>query len=196
MSPVGQVSVATGGAAGGAEPRNTTCVPLAAAGAAALMVAPRIVTGAGTASPTAAPVTAVARPSSASAARTSLPPLLAMVPVALILRPDPDIRARRVLDRGELAVAGLAGRYLAAGVFRDPAFPDRPPRIRTLGRAGEPFLGGRRVGVVLPMAVFAARRIDDAGDVARGRQHEFDRPGIELRRSISRAPRRDMVVAG
>ena len=107
MSPVGQVSLATGGAAGGAEPRNTTCVPLAAAGAAALMVAPRIVTGAGTASPTAAPVTAVARPSSASAARTSLPPLLAMVPVALILRPDPDIRARSVLDRGEIGYDAL-----------------------------------------------------------------------------------------
>src|SRR5258706_16438000 len=105
MSPVGQVSLATGGAAGGAEPRNTTCVPLAAAGAAALMVAPRVVTGAGTASPAAAPATAVARPSSASAAKTSLPPLLATGPVALIPRPDPDIRARGVLDRGGTAVA-------------------------------------------------------------------------------------------
>src|SRR5205814_2953190 len=118
-------------------------------------------------------------------------------PAALIFRADLHIGARRVFDRFELAVAGLAGRDLAAGVSRYPPLPDRPPRIRALRRAGEPLLGGRRIALVLPMAVFAAaRRIDDTGDMAGGRQHELDRPRIELRRGVGRAPRRDGVLAG
>src|SRR5437763_1821675 len=60
-------------------------------------------------------------------------------PAALIFRADLHIGARRVFDRFELAVAGLAGRDLAAGVSRYPPLPDRPPRIRALRRAGEPL---------------------------------------------------------
>src|SRR6516162_2928077 len=107
-----------------------------------------------------------------------------------------DVGAGGVLERFEPAVARVPRRHLAPGVLRDPALPCRPPGIGVCCRGGEPLLRGRRVPIVLPMAIFAARRIDHAGNVARGGQHEFDRRTVELSRSVSRSPRSDMVLTG
>src|SRR6516165_9192803 len=74
-----------------------------------------------------------------------------------------DVGTGGVLDRFELAVAGMARRHLAAGISRDPALPHRPPRIGHRGGGVEPFLRCRRVVVILPVAVSATRRVDHAG---------------------------------
>ena len=90
--------------------------------------------------------------------------------------------------------------------------PARPPWGRTcadshlsqsfhhepgmLDRAALPFVERRRVlaRLVQPVLVLlGARRIDDAGDVARARQHEAHRAGEDLRRLVDRLGRRDVV---
>src|SRR6516164_11430213 len=96
--------------------------------------------------------------------------------VSSIRGADLDVRAGGVLDWLEVAVAGVPRRHFTASVLRDPTLPGRPPRIGVGCRGGEPLLRRRRVFVVLAVAVFAARRVDDASDVPGGRQHEFDWP--------------------
>src|SRR5246127_4466695 len=121
-----------------------------------------------------------------SAAKPELSPR--QVPLLSILGADLDIGAGGVLDRFELAVARVTRRHFATGILGDPALPHRPPRIGYRGSGGEPLLRCRRVVVVLPVPVLAARRVDDAGDMARSRQYEFDRALVDLRCGIGRPP--------
>src|SRR6185437_16830217 len=91
-------------------------------------------------------------------------------------RLDAHVGARCVLDRRQFAVTGSARLDVAARIVAHPFFPGGPPRIFVICGAFEPRVGGWRQLAVLPMAIFLlAWRIDDAGDVARGGEHEFDR---------------------
>ena len=62
----------------------------------------------------------------------------------------------------------------------------------------EPSLQRRRLLVVGPVLVLdlVARRIDDAGDVARARQHVGHRPAEQPRADEHRLGRRDVVLLG
>src|SRR5262245_58074914 len=79
--------------------------------------------------------------------------------------PNFDVSPGGVLEEFELAVAGMARRQLAAGILGDPSLPDRPPGAGDGSRGGEPFFRRRRVLVVLPMAIFAAGRVDNTGNM-------------------------------
>src|SRR2546425_447390 len=59
-----------------------------------------------------------------------------------------NIASRRVLDRFELAAAGLARRDLGRILLLDPIEPIRPPRAGVLLGLGEPFVdvGAGRLG--------------------------------------------------
>src|SRR5262249_53026979 len=88
-------------------------------------------------------------------------------------RPASDVRARRVLDRREVAVAGWAGRDLPAAVLGSPSSPVGPPRAFVIARALEPGFRARRERLVGPIAVlFGGRRIDHARDVTGRTEHE------------------------
>src|ERR1043166_3043254 len=108
------------------------------------------------------------------------------------------IASRRVLDGFELAAARLARRDLLIVVRLDPVDPVRPPRARVLFRLVEPGVERARARLAAgPVLIFAlARRIDDAGDMARAGQHVFHRPAEELRAEERRLRRGDVVLAG
>src|SRR5262245_44275208 len=93
---------------------------------------------------------------------------------------DPHLH---VAPRRVLAGDGRARGHAAAAERRDPARPVLPPRALVLRGAGEP---GRWVVRQLlgagPVAVFLrGRRIDDAGDMARGAEHEAHRAAEQAR---------------
>ena len=87
--------------------------------------------------------------------------------------PHFHVAARRVLDRLELAAAGLARRHArSASCCLDPCEPVRPPRAGMFLRLREPAVevADRRLGAG-PVLVFrACRRIDHAGDMAGARR--------------------------
>src|SRR5437660_12890684 len=53
---------------------------------------------------------------------------------------DPDVFARRVADRFELAIAGRASGDFLGGLLGQPPEPVGPPGARRLGRRGDPFV--------------------------------------------------------
>src|SRR5690349_6889615 len=99
------------------------------------------------------------------------------------LDPLLHVAARRGLDRLVLRVSRpLASGDLPAAVLRDPLRPERPPAARMLGRALEPLVRIRshaglfRCGTCPANPIAAPvlrRRVDGAGDVARGAEHEL-----------------------
>src|ERR1700730_18115886 len=94
-------------------------------------------------------------------------------------RSHPHVRARRVFDNRELAVAGFARRNAIGIQLRYPFVPDWPPRPWMSRSASKPFVRARRQIVVRPVTIFAARCADHASHMARRRQNEIDRPGIQ-----------------
>ena len=106
-----------------------------------------------------------------------------------------NVSTRRVLDRPQLAGARGSRKNAPEIEWRHPLVPQRPPRTLMGFRPVKPFVWRRGELVVGPMAVLAAGRADDAGHVSRGREDEFDRPGIEAGRCIGRFPRRDVILA-
>src|SRR5215813_3967033 len=96
---------------------------------------------------------------------------------------DPNIASRRVLQRRELAAAGLACRDLGCIPRFDPVEPVRPPGTRMLLGLCEPPVeigaGWFWSGPVLVLHLVGG--IDDAGNVTRAGQHETHLPAVELR---------------
>src|SRR3984893_17251084 len=107
----------------------------------------------------------------------------------------PHVRARRVFDNRELATAGFSRRNAVGIKSRYPFVPDRPPRALMRRSASKPFVRARRQIVVRPVTIFAAWCADHASDMARRRQNELDRTGIEAGRCIGRFPWRNVVLA-
>src|SRR5712691_6143312 len=92
--------------------------------------------------------------------------------------PHLHVAAGRVLERRQAAFARYPRGYLGAGLCRQPVVPVVPPRAGKFPGARLPVVEGRRIRgrLVQPVLVLlVARRIDDAGDVARAGQHETHR---------------------
>src|SRR3954452_20136865 len=81
-----------------------------------------------------------------------------------------------------------------AGAFGTPPGPVLPPGALGTGGRGAPLLGGLRVVVGDEVPALGSGRVDDAGDVPAGRQHEPGLPGDVLDRGVRRRPRHDVVV--
>src|SRR3981189_2619568 len=81
--------------------------------------------------------------------------------------PDLDIASGRILDRHELAAAGLARRNFGPVLRLDPLEPVRPPRAGILLRFFEPGIeaGARGPGSGPVLVFHLAGGIDDAGNV-------------------------------
>src|ERR671919_975909 len=115
----------------------------------------------------------------------------------LFARADLHVGPGRILERLELAGAGLAGRDLAAAFARQPGAPVGPPGAGVLGGAFEPrvrILGQLCIG---PVGVFVSPgRIHDARNVPRRAKHELRWSRERLGAWIARAPRRDVILLG
>src|ERR1700729_1458976 len=85
----------------------------------------------------------------------------------IALRTDPDITARRILDRRHRLAADAAGRHFLGVDAAEPLPPVRPPRSLVLLRALDPVRQRNILDVVVgPELVLVRRwRIDHAGDV-------------------------------
>src|ERR1700742_2911741 len=84
----------------------------------------------------------------------------------------------------------------AAGVALHPAVPIGPPAAAFLLRFLQPLHWLTREIVMGPVAALVfRRRIDDAGDVAAGCQHEARVLADQSFREIGALPRHDMVLA-
>src|SRR5262249_61020321 len=80
---------------------------------------------------------------------------------------------------------------------RKAAGAGRPPGpLVSLGPL-KPVVGPIRIAIGRPVAVLVlARRIDDAGDVARSAEDELHWAGEDARRRIRRPPGRDVILKG
>src|SRR6266851_8629453 len=93
-----------------------------------------------------------------------------------------DVAAGGVLDRFELAAAGLSRRHFGGILIFEPLRPIRPPRAGPLLGLLDPALEVAERGSIAPIGIFhRLGRIDDAGDVAGSVQHELDRAAEEFR---------------
>src|SRR4051794_32598311 len=94
-----------------------------------------------------------------------------------------DIAARRILDRRQAVRADGAGRDCFGVDAAEPFAPVRPPRSLVLLRALEPIRDRRPTRIVVgPELILAGRRrIDDADNMARSRQHVAHRAAEKLR---------------
>src|SRR3954454_7484786 len=101
--------------------------------------------------------------------------------------------------RGVERLVALAAQPLARRLLRPRALPQPrdvvvPPRALVLGRLAQPRLGvGRVLPVHLVAGLLVARRVDERGDVAAGREHEARVGAEQLRRAVVALPRRDVV---
>src|SRR5665213_2405551 len=114
------------------------------------------------------------------------------------LRADPDVAARRILDRRQYIGADRARRDFLAVEGSEPLPPIRPPRPLVLLRALEPVRQRNVLDIVVgPELVFARRRrVYHAGDVSGSGQHVFDRAAEKLRAVQHRLRRCDVILAG
>src|ERR1700722_16275329 len=112
------------------------------------------------------------------------------------LAPHLDVAAGGILDRGELAAAGLARRDFLGVAFLDPGDPVGPPRSRMFSALADPaFEVFALGGVAGPVLVFhLAGRIDDAGDMAGAGQYEAHRAAEARGADINRFRRRDVIL--
>ena len=90
------------------------------------------------------------------------------------MSPGFDVAARCIFDNAEL-LAGCARYRPAARLLFEPLDPIRPPRARVLCRRFDPIFERRRLVAVGPVLILdLVWRIDDAGNVARPSEDEFD----------------------